>query len=187
MRLKKSYDYFKTLKLLSEEIFITYDKMIKNKDFSANRISFFAEKSELINNLRNEFITPLERGDIFFLVEYLNAELDSVLDLYEYLSLVNKNDFIECEALSESLKNQSIVFSQLKNFKSNVKLFEKCSVEISGLNKEKKNIEKNIVDALKCTSEQPLIKYALYSALMDLNIKICKTFLQIERILIDNS
>ena len=68
-----------------------------------------------------------------------------------------------------------------------MKLFEQCSEEIKGLNSEKKNIEKLVVDALKCKSEQPLIKYAVYSAFLDLNRKIFKTILEIERILIDNS
>ena len=67
--MKKSYDYFETLKTLSELVSVIYEKTLLEYDFSSERIIFFAEKSELINNLQNEFITPLERGDIFLLEE----------------------------------------------------------------------------------------------------------------------
>ncbi len=185
--MKKSYDYFKTLKLLSEAISVIYEKTLLKQDFSSNRIQFFAEKSELLNNLRNEFITPLERGDIFLLEESLTEELSTVFTLQEYLNLINRRDFDEFSCFSKSFKNQNLIFSQLGNFKSNLKLFEQCSEEINFLNEGKKGIEKKVVRALKCQSEQPLIKYAVYSAFLDLNRAIYKTILQTERILIDNS
>ncbi len=185
--LKKSYDYFKTLKLLSENISVIYEKTLLKQDFSSSRILFIAEKSELLNNLRNEFITPLDRGDIFLLAETLTEELNSVLALQEYLSLINCKDYGELKCFSKSFKTQNLIFSQLGNYKSNLKLFEQCSEGINHLNEGKRDIEKNIVKAIKCRSEQPLIKYAVYSAFLDLNRKIYKTILQTERILIDNS
>lgn len=185
--MKKSYDYFKTLKLLSEDILIIYQKALLNEDFSAKRITFFAEKSELIKNLQNEFITPLERGDIFLLQENITEELNSVFTLQEFLNLINSNDFEELKGICKSLKIQNLIFSDLKNYKSNLKLFEQCSEEIKYLNSEKRNIEKKILDSLKCKREQPLIKYSVYSSFLNLNRKIYKTVLQIERILIDNS
>ncbi len=185
--LKKSYDYFKTLKLLSETVSVIYNKTLLKQDFSSNRILFFAEKSELVYNLRNEFITPFERGDIFLLEESITGELYSIFTLQEYLSLINTKVFEELKCIENSLEKQNIIFSQLGSFKSNLKLFEQCSEELKHLNSEKKNIEKHIVNALQCKSEQPLIKYAIYSAFLDLNRKIYKTILQIERILINNS
>ncbi len=185
--MKKSYDYFKTLKLLSELVSVIYEKTLLKQDFSSDRVSFFAEKSELINNLQNEFIAPLERGDIFLLEESLSEELNSIFTLQEYLNLIYCKDFPELKSIDKVLKNQNQIFSQLGNFKSNIKLFEQCSEEIKNINANKKNTEKRIVDALKCKSEQPLIKYALYSAFLDLNRKIYKTILQIEKILINNS
>ena len=185
--LKKSYDYFKTLKILSEILSIIYEKALLKQDFSSDRIHFLAEKSELINNLQNEFITPLERGDIFLLDESLAEELNSIISLQEYFNLININDFDVFKTINKSFKSQYLIFSQLKNYKSNLKLFEQCSEEIKYLNTEKKNIEIHIVGALRSKVEQPLIKYAIYSAFLDLNRKIYNTVLQIERILIDNS
>ncbi len=187
VRLKKSYDYFKTLKLLSESVSVIYDKTILKQDFSSDRILFFAEKSELLNNLQNEFITPLERGDIFLLEESLTLQINSIFALQEYLSLININEFKCITNLSDTLKRQVVIISNLKNFKSNLKLFEQCSEEVKFLNNEKKNTEKAIVSVLRCKSEQPLIKYAMYSALLDLNRKIYKTLVETERILIENS
>ena len=185
--MKKSYDYFKTLKLLSELISVIYEKTFLKQDFSSDRIYFFAEKSEFLNNLQNEFITPFERGDIFLLAESLTEELNSIFALQEYLNLINVNDFIQLKDIQKSFKTQTLIFSQLKNFKSNLKLFELCFDEIKNLNSDKKYIEKFIIEAIKCKGEQPLIKYTTYSVLLDLNRKIYKTILQIERILIDNS
>lgn len=184
--MKKSYDYFKMLKMLSESVSVIYEKTLIKQDFSSERIQFFAEKSELINNLQNEFITPLERGDIFLLAESLGEELVCVCSLKEFLGLVNK-DFDAFGRIDKSLKAQRLIFSQLGSFKSNLKLFEQCSEEIKRLNSDKKNIEALIIEALKCKTEQPLIKYAVYSASLDLNRKIYNTVLQIERILINNS
>ncbi len=185
--MKKSYDYFKTLKMLSEMVSGIYDKTLSNDNFEAKRISFLAEKSELINNLRNEFITPLERSDIFLLTECLTEELNSVFVLQENLSLINCKNSDELKSFGEILKTQNHIISQLTNFKSNLKLFEQCSEETKKLNSEKRNIEKNIIEALKCKTEQPLIKYAINTAFLDLNRKIYKTILEIERILINNS
>ena len=185
--MKKSYDYFKTLKILSELISVIYEKTLLKQDSSSDRISFFAEKSEFLNNLQIEFITPFERGDIFLLAESLTEELNSIFALQEYLNLINVNHLYQFNEIQKSLKKQNLIVSQLKNFKSNIKLFEFCSDEIKNLNSDKKNIEKYIIEAIKCKSEQPLIKYATYSGLLDLNQKLYKTILQIERILIDNS
>lgn len=185
--MKKSYDYFKTLKILSDAVFSIYLKILKNQDFSSDRIQFFAEKSELINNLQNEFITPLERGDIFLLAECLTDEIYSVFSLQEYMNLIDRKEYQDFNTILKSLEEQKIILSRICNFKSNIKLFEQCSEEIKKLNADKKEIEKHIVQALKCQAEQPLIAYAVYSALLDLNKKIYKTILQSERILIDNS
>lgn len=185
--MKKFYDYFKTLKILSESVFVIYEKTLLKQDFSSERIRYSAEKSELVNNLQNEFITPLERGDIFLLQENITEELNLILVLQEYLCLININDFEDFKSIGKSLKAQNLLFSDLKNYKSNLRLFEQCSELIKHLNSEKRNMEKQIIDVLKCKKEQPLIKYAVYSALLDLNRAIYKTVLQIERILIDNS
>ena len=173
--------------MLSESACLIYDNAISKQDYSSEKIIFLAEKSELINNLQNEFITPLERGDIFLLQENITKELDSIFALQEYLSFINLNDFKELNTISKSLKTQKLIFSDLKNYKSNLRLFEQCSEEIKYLNAGKKSIEKGILDALKCKSEQPLIKYVVYKEVLDLNRCIYKTVLHIERILIDNS
>lgn len=185
--MKKSYDYFKTLKILSETVSDIYDKTLSCDDFNAKRILFFAEKSELVNNLRNEFITPLDRGDIFLLAECLTEEVNSIFDLQDYFSLIYVNDFQFLQTLSDMFISQNDIYSQLINFKSNLKLFDQCSEEVKKLNNEKKKIEKYIVYTLSCNVEQPLIKYAVSSAVLDLNRNIFKNFLEIERILINNS
>ncbi len=185
--MKKSYDYFKTLKILSDSVSVIYDKTLKNEDFSSNRISFFAEKSELINNLKNEFITPLERGDIFLLAECLTEEVNCIFSLQEYFNLININDIFVLKNFSVFLGSQNKIFSQLKNFKSNLRLFDQCSEEVKNLNTEKKKTERDIVDALNCKSKQPLIKYAVYSSVLALNRSVYRTFLETEKILMNNS
>ena len=185
--MKKSYDYFKTLKFLSESVYVIYEKVLLKQDFSSDIIQLLAEKSELINNLQNEFITPLERGDIFFLAESLTDQLNSIFSFSEYYNLISHNRTFPFENTNKALQTQSIIISQLAGFKSNLKLFEQCSEEVKKLNIEKKNIEKLIVNALKCKDEQPLVRYAVYSAYLELNRSIYKTILEVEKILINNS
>ncbi len=185
--MKKSYDYFKTLKILSEEVSVIFEKTTNSSDYSSAWIKFSAEKSELLNNLQNEFITPLERGDIFLLAECIADELNSVTSFEAYSAFTNKADSEYMQVLLLSLKKQNTIFSQMNSFKSNLRLFEQCSDEIKTLNKTKIAIEKNIMDAIYCKSEQPLIKYILYAVMLDLNRKIYKTLVEIERILINNS
>ena len=184
--MKKSYDYFKTLKLLSESASVIYEKALLKQDFSSDRIHFLAEKSELINNLLKDFITPFERGDIFLLEESLTEEVVSICSFQELLNLC-ENDCDAFKSLAYSLEKQNKFFSQLKNYKSNLKLFEQCSEEIRFLNSEKRLVEGLVADALNCNSEQSMLKYLVYSAFLDLNRKVYNTILQIERILIDNS
>ena len=184
--MKKSYDYFKTLKLLSESASVIYEKALLKQDFSSDRIHFLAEKSELINNLLKDFITPFERGDIFLLEESLTEEVVSICSFQELLNLC-ENDCDAFKRLAYSLEKQNKFFSQLRNYKSNLKLFEQCSEEIRFLNSEKRLVEGLVADALNCISEQPLVKYVVCSAFLDLNRKVYNTILQIERILIDNS
>ena len=182
--MKKSYDYFKTLKLLSEITSEIYKKSASEVDFSPDRILFLAEKSELLNSLRNEFITPLERGDIFFLAECLTEEVNSIYSLYGYSSLINQMKF---DSFEESFNSQTLIFNKLKDFKSNLKLFEQCSQEAGRLGLQKKKFEEQAVNALKINNGQGLKKYAVCSAFLTLNNSIYKTIIQIERILIDNS
>ncbi len=186
--MKKSYDYFKTFKILTEELFIIYKKTLVNEDCSSRKIAFFAEKSELLNNLQNEFITPFDRGDIFLLTEYLSSQLESVSDLKEYFSLAGSlQAYNELSVLSHSFETQASVFGRLRNFKGNLSLFEQCSDEVKKLNQNKKEIEKRILDAVYCKGEQPLVKYVLYSKTLEINRKIYKTLVETERILINNS
>ena len=89
--------------------------------------------------------------------------------------------------MNSHFEAQNHIFSQLSDYRSNLRLFEQCSEEIKSLNTEKKSVEKRVLEALGCMREQFLLRYVSYSAYLDLNRKIYKTILQIERILIDNS
>ncbi len=185
--LKKSYDYFKTLNLLSEAVSEIFEKSLNNLDFSANRITFLAEKSEIINNLKNDFITPLERGDIFFLAESLTEEMNYIFALNELLGLAKTDTKEELRSMATIFSLQNKIFFRLKYFKSNLNLFEQCHGVIKTLNADKVRIEKRIVDALHCKAEQPLVKYALYSSILNINRSVYITIIEIERILIENS
>ena len=104
--MKKSYDYFKTLKLLSESASVISEKAILKQDFSSDRIHFLAEKSDLINNLLKDFITPFERGDIFLLEESLTEEVVSICSFQELLNLC-ENDCDAFKSLAYSLEKQN--------------------------------------------------------------------------------
>ena len=97
--MKKSYDYFKTLKELSYCVYTVYIKAVTNGDFKKTLIKFSGLKNELSDNLIDDFVTPLERGDIYNLSFCMNKELWQIDELYNYNSLADIGSFLYANQL----------------------------------------------------------------------------------------
>ena len=84
--MKKSYDYFKTLKDLSVIVSESFSGMSDSKTINKNYLCFSAMRNELSENLIDEFVAPIERDDIYNLSFCLFEEFNSVIKFCEFSS-----------------------------------------------------------------------------------------------------
>ncbi len=184
--MKKSYDYFKTLKELSCCVYTAYVKAVTNNDFKKNYIKFSGLKNELSENLINDFVTPLERGDIYNLSFCMHKELWQIDELYNYNSLADIGSFLYVNQIGDLLRNQNEVVDLLFVSKNTDKVSKCIDEGMSLCNSVKNRVLKNLRLSLR-ESEQPLIAYGLNCAYLTLLESIDITFSELERILIVKS
>lgn len=184
--MKKNYGYFKTLEKMSGLVYDSFSSVCDYGKCDSRRLTFAGEKSELLTNLINDFITPIERGDIFLLAQCLSEELEAVENLSEYDPLF----FADCKdfsrTLRRSMENQNSVFGRLGNLKNAPRLIAVCQDELLVCGSLSGRIRKKVKITASSESHN-LADYAVCCAYMTLLKSISNTFLQIEKILIDNS
>jgi hypothetical protein len=133
------------LKNLSSLNYEMFCKSIKNQPISKEKIDFNSLQEEIYSNLLSEFISPIEREDIFILQKRLEEEFLAICS-FSLFNRVNTFDFSDVELL---LKYNVSVFEELNNIKKPKKLLKlvrenkKFSVKI--LTSEKYNFEKSKV------------------------------------------
>ena len=160
--MKKSYDYFKTLKAMSDCICNAYN-FVRNPDRYRKEILLFnANRTELSRSLSEEFVAPIERNDIYSLSNCLNEELYFVSKLNNIISLVDINTFTFVDCISEMFDKQNTIFSSLGDTKRNdktIKLINESRATLNGVNS---SIVLTIKGCLK-NCNQPILKYAVAS------------------------
>mgnify|MGYP006974441409 CR=1 FL=1 len=110
MLLKKSLDYFKTLKELSNMLFEAYKFYCDSKALNKEYLCFSALKNELSENLINEFVAPIERNDIYKLSFCLSEELWQVINLFDFITLADINPLDFIGQIGDLFNKQNIVF-----------------------------------------------------------------------------
>lgn len=184
--MKKSYDYFKTLKDLSACVSEAYFSALDGKNFKKYLIRFSGIRNELSDYLIDDFVTPLERGDIYNLSYCLHKELWQVDELYNYNSLADIGSFLFAKQIGELFNKQSTVIELLFVAKNNDKVARAIDDGMNFCNGIRTKIIGNIKFTLK-NSEQPLLAYAVNCAYLTLMETVETTFSEIERILIVKS
>ena len=154
----------KNLSSLNCEMFC---KTIKNQPISKEKIDFNSLQEEIYNNLLGEFISPIEREDIFILQKRLEEEFLMICSF----SLFNKSNFFDFSSIEILFKGNVAVFEELKNFKNPRKLLR--------LVRENK---KSVVKLL--TSEEYNFEK---SKVLKIVQKIFSTLTEIERIILNNN
>ncbi len=155
------------LKNLSSLNYEMFCKSIKNQPISKEKIDFNSLQEEIYSNLLSEFISPIEREDIFILQKRLEEEFLAICS-FSLFNRVNTFDFSDVELL---LKYNVSVFEELNNIKKPKKLLKlvrenkKFSVKI--LTSEKYNFEK--------------------SKVLKIAEKIFSLYCEIERIILNNN
>ena len=148
------------LKNLSSLNYEMFCKSIKNQPISKEKIDFNSLQEEIYEKLLSEFISPIEREDIFILQKRLEEEF---LEICSF-SLLKSKEKNFSEEICSLLKDNVIVISELKNFKTPKKLLK--------LIRENKNYAKNI---LSIREKSEIIK------------SIYKIDIEIERIILSNN
>ena len=155
------------LKNLSSLNYEMFCKSIKNQQISKEKIDFNSLQEEIYENLLSEFISPIEREDIFILQKRLEEEFLAICS-FSLFNRGNTFDFSDVELL---LKYNVSVFEELNNIKKPKKLLKlvrenkKFSVKI--LTSEKYNFEK--------------------SKVLKIAEKIFSLYCEIERIILNNN
>lgn len=186
--MKKSYDYFKTLKELSENIYDAFFKCLNNESFEKNKIAFRGSKSELINNLQDEFIAPLERSDIFILVQRLTAEMNAIIIMQEYIPFFRDDCHSFADDLKPLFKSQTVISFDLSHQKDYKKLGCSCRENIIACDAIIFNLLRKIkITVCLASNGGALLKYSVYTAFLEVVKSLRNTFCEFERALINNS
>lgn len=167
MILIKTLNYFEMLKNLSSLNYEMFCKILENQPVSKEKIDFNSFQEEIYNSLLGEFISPIEREDIFILQKRLEEEF---LEICSF-SLFKTNNALYSADVKELLKDNVVVFSELKNFKKPKKLLK--------LIKENKKSAINIII--------PKVKTIKNSEEVKIAKLVYKTDTEIERIVLNNN
>lgn len=161
------------LKELSSLNYEMFCKSTKKQPISKEKIEFNSLQEELYNNLLSEFISPIEREDIFILQKRLEEEF---LMICSFSLLIKKEKrFLVPDEVSALLKENVLVFSELKHFKTPKKLLK--------LLKENKIRTKNLLFSL-ATYEGDFKSFCVLKCLIE---KIFSLYCEIERVILSNN
>ena len=161
------------LKNLSSLNYEMFCKILNNQSISKEKIDFNSLQEEIYNNLLSEFISPIEREDIFILQKRLEEEF---LAICSFSLLIKKEKkFFVLDEVSALLKENVLIFSELKHFKTPKKLLK--------LLKENKIRTKNLLFSL-ATYEGDFKSFCVLNCLIE---KIFSTDTEIERIILNNN
>ncbi len=155
------------LKNLSSLNYDMFCKIIRNQPIGKEKIDFNSLQEEIYNNLLCEFISPIEREDIFILKKRLEEEFLEICS-FSLFNRINTFDFSNIEFL---LKENVSVFEELKNFKNPKKLLK--------LVKENKKLVIKLLTTEKYDFEK--------SNVLKIAEKIFSNCVEIERIVLNNN
>ena len=157
------------LKKLSSLNYEMFCKILNNQSISKEKVDFNSLQEEIYNSLLSEFISPIEREDIFILQKRLEEEFIAIWSF----SLLKSKEKIFLEEISNLLKDNVIVFSELKNFKTPKKLLR--------LTKEnKKYAQSLLISIVNCECKS-------FGVLKAMTEKIFSLCCEIERIILTNN
>ena len=159
------------LKKLSSLNYEMFCKILNNQSISKEKVDFNSLQEEIYNNLLCEFISPIEREDIFILQKRLEEEF---LEICSF-SLLKSKEKIFLEEICSLLKNNVIVFSELKNFKTPKKLLR--------LIRENKKCAQNLLISIINYE----FEFKSFGVLKGVTEKIFSVCVEIERIILSNN
>lgn len=184
--MKKSYDYFKTLKDMSVCLRDSFSLAVKGDDIGGAFIKLTGMRSELSKQLFDEFTAPVERDDIYILSALLYEEL---LQINHLSDIVSATDFASRPVFEQGFllfDKQIRVFELFGDMKHPEKTLKNASEAYHFCNRLKKESLSGLVNNLK-GSRQPLLEFSLGCAYIDLLKAVSHTLYETERVVINNN
>ncbi len=182
------FEYFEELARKIEEGGEFFLEMTRQQDFTEPKVARLKEiehEADVITHrtyekMHKTFLTPLDREDIYALVN----KMDSVLDVIEATAIrvhmykVKKPDdaiIRQAEILNEAIKKIKAVVSGLRNMKNSQMILDGC-VEINTLENAGDVVLRSIISELfaKETDAIELIKWKEIFELIEEAIDVCE-------------
>ncbi len=182
------FEYFEELARKIEEGGEFFLEMTRQQDFTEPKVARLKEiehEADVITHrtyekMHKTFLTPLDREDIYALVN----KMDSVLDVIEATAIrvhmykVKKPDDAivrQAEILNEAIKKIKAVVSGLRNMKNSQMILDGC-VEINTLENAGDVVLRSIISELfaKETDDIELIKWKEIFELIEEAIDVCE-------------
>lgn len=145
-------------------------KSLENKPVGKEKVDFISLQNDLYEHLLGEFISPIERDDIFILQKRLEEEFLTICSF----SLLKNYSAFNLVRVEELLKNNVSVLAELKNFKNPKRL----------LKLTRENV-KNAVSLL--TSNENYSKEFVSVKASEVVKAIYLTNIEVERIILNNN
>jgi hypothetical protein len=183
VRLKKSYDYFKTLKDLSGCIGRVYCSADRPDLYKKEMLFYNSIRKELSLRLSEEFVAPIERNDIYSLSSLLSCEID-VIDYICHLAYQ-----VDLHESDEELSSFFIVQGDLLYDLSNRKSYSNILNEIYDIQSCIRIKRRALWDGYKTTlvnNGNALLRYVYFDKTIELIDCLSRSFGEIERVVINN-
>lgn len=181
--MKKSFDYFKTLKDMSGCIGKAYAYADKPDLYKKETLVFHSIKRELSARLSEEFVAPVDRNDIYNLSSFLSREL-SALDYMSHL-MFNTASYQSDNDVSAFLKYQSDALARLSDKKGYTCLLNEIHSFNSELNAKRRRMWTDAKDSL-FKGNNMLLKYVYFDKSLRFIERVSDTFSEIGRVIINN-
>ncbi len=181
--MKKSYDYFKTLKEMSGCIGRAYALADRPDLCKKEILVFHSVKRELSERLSEEFVAPVDRNDIYNLSSVLSRE-SSALDYLSHL-LCHIDVFKPDDDIVSAIDYQSEALLRLSNKKVFSALLKDVQSAVSDINVKRRRMWIDAKDSL-FKGNNMLLKYLYFDKSLRFIECLSDTFSEIERVIINN-
>ncbi len=183
--MKKSFDYFKTLKELSRINGVIFSSVASDEEFKKYTVSFYGQRFELLQRLSDDFVAPIERNDIYNLTHDLYNQfckiiiLDDISDGGLNLSAEYLSEFKSLFTIQSDIM---LGFGKKNDYPSYLKLCRQGQQQVLTL---KRNVASFMVSDLQ-SSKQPLYKCVVLNGVLDFCGSLSDTLCLCERVFINN-